>query len=109
LKSEILENEKLKELLTMFNLSLTKGFFSLWYKEEVSPHLSREEKQRLAHKISRVTLQTPIWFEVDSKTKKPWNFIDKFPELKPFSSTGEISGIQLVAVLEGIVKEVSKL
>ena len=73
--------------------------YELWYKEEVSPNLSEEEKTKLAKKLSELSLREPIFLA--GKTYPH----DMFPELVPFSHTGEFSGMQLYAVFTEIMRE----
>ncbi len=74
-------------------------FYTEWYRSDVSPNMSKEQKTALAKKISELTLEAPIW--QDRKT----NYIDKFPELATYSHSGRISGMQLVSVMTEIVHE----
>jgi len=73
--------------------------FESWYKEEVSPNLSEEEKTKLAKKISELSLREPIFL--------PGRYYphDMFPELVPFSHTKDFCGMQLYAVFTEIMKE----
>ena len=80
---------------------MAQAHYRLWYKEDVAPHLDKKTKHNVAMRISELTLRDPIW--LDHKT----NYIEDFPELKPYSSTGKISGLQLCKVMECIVAELS--
>lgn len=70
-----------------------------WYKKDVAPKLTKEQKDAVMRRVSDLTLEEAIW--LDRKT----NFIEQFPELKPFSHSGSISGLQLVVVMQEIFKE----
>ena len=70
-------------------------FYDQWYSEDVSPYLNEDQKYKLMHKISELTLRQPIWLDKDK------NWIDKFPELIKFSNSGRITGLQLVSVMKG--------
>jgi len=80
-------------------MAIPKAHYTLWYKEDVSKHLSDSKKIDLAKKISELTLRNPIW------TDKETNYIKDFPELAHYSHTQHISGLQLCAVMEAIVRE----
>jgi len=75
--------------------------YRLWYKKDVSPHLTKEQKEDVAKRISELTLESAIWLDRDT------NYIEQFPELEPFSNTKKISGLQLCKVMECIVAELS--
>ena len=74
-------------------------WYEQWYWKDVAPKLTAEQKQELMQKISQMTLREPIWEDRER------NFIDNFPELKPCSNCGKISGLQLVTVMECCLKE----
>jgi len=76
--------------------------YLMWYLQDVKEHLYYQDKLEIAKRISELTLKNPIW--EDRKT----NYIKDFPELEPYSSTKQISGLQLCAVLEGIVKDLQE-
>lgn len=78
--------------------TMAKFWYAEWYRKEVAPHLTKEQKETVIHRISDLTLESAIW--LDRK-----NFIDQFPELKPYSNKPDISGLQLVAVMEAIFEE----
>jgi hypothetical protein len=76
--------------------------YASWYKEEVSPKLTKKQKEKLLRKISDISLEKPIHtvgIEFDKKD---------FPELAPYSHTEKISGLQLYAVMTEIFNEISK-
>ena len=73
--------------------------YESWYKKEVSPNLSDDEKTELAKKISELSLREPIFLPGKNY---PHNM---FPELVPFSHTEEFSGMQLYAVFTEVMKE----
>lgn len=85
----------------MFNamLEMTKFWYKEWYRKDVKPNISKEQKDAVLHRISDLTLEAPIW------TDRETNFIEQFPELKPYSHKPDISGLQLVAVMEEIFEE----
>ena len=74
-------------------------WYESWYWKDVGPKLTVEQKHELMQKISQRTLKDPIWID------KERNFIDDFPELKPYSHSGQISGLQLVTVMECCLKD----
>jgi len=73
--------------------------YEQWYKDEVSPNLSDEDKTKLAKKLSELSLREPI-FLADRHYPH-----DMFPELVPFSHTEDFSGMQLYAVFTEVMKE----
>lgn len=73
--------------------------YETWYKEDVSPNLSEEEKTKLAKKISELSLREPIFLPGQNYPH------DMFPELVPFSHTSDFSGMQLYAVFTEVMKE----
>lgn len=73
--------------------------YEQWYKENVSPNLSDDEKTKLAKKISELSLREPIFLPGKNYPH------DMFPELVPFSRTEEFSGMQLYAVFTEVMKE----
>jgi hypothetical protein len=75
-------------------------FYAQWYKEDVSPKLTPEQKEKLLKKLSELSLRMPIW-EID---KVP---LDDFPELKPFSNLPTFSGLQLYTVMSEVFNEIS--
>jgi len=79
--------------------SIPMMFYADWFKKEVSPHLTKEQKQKLLMKISDISLEKPI-FEAGIKFKK-----SEFPELAPYAHTEEISGLQLYAVMTELFAE----
>lgn len=83
-------------------MAIPHAFFTSWYKEDVSEHLHYKDKIEVAKRISELTLRSPIW------TDRNTNYIKQFPELAHYSSTRHISGLQLCAVMEAIVKELQE-
>lgn len=73
-------------------------FYTMHYQEAISPHLTRQQKETVAKRISDLTLKSPIW------TDRETNYIDRFPELVGFVNT-VLSGLYLVAILKAIVNE----
>lgn len=74
-------------------------WYEQWYKEDVSPNLSYEQKLEVARKISELSLKEPIYMNGLQYPKS------KFPELEPYSHTSEFSGMQLYTVLTEIMRE----
>lgn len=77
-------------------------FYAQWYKEEVAPHLSKPQKEKLLKKISDISLEKPIHIAGIDFDKKD------FPELAPYSHTEKISGLQLYAVMTELFDELHK-
>lgn len=73
--------------------------YEFWYKQTVSLNLTNEEKLSLAKRISELSLQQPIHLP---NLKFP---LEDFPEIKPFSSMEQFSGMQLYAVFTEIMRE----
>jgi len=73
-------------------LSLDMTFYAEWYREDVSPNLSKEQKEKLLMKISELSLEVPI-HQPGIKIPK-----HQFPELILFMHTEQLSGRQLYAV-----------
>ena len=80
-------------------MAIPKAWYTSWYKEDVSPHLDDSKKIDIAQRISELTLKSAIWLDKDT------NYIEQFPELARYSSTKQISGLQLCAVMTEIVRE----
>jgi len=95
-------NEGYAQIKDFGLMAIPKAHYTLWYKEDVSEHLSTSEKIDVAKRISELTLKSAIW------TDKETNYIEVFPELKPYSNSGHISGLQLCAVMSAIVKEMQE-
>lgn len=68
--------------------------YKQWYRDDVAPNLTDEQKNAIMRRISDMTLEEAIWLDRET------NFIDKFPELEPYSHNKKISGLQLVTVME---------
>ncbi len=81
----------------MFNDMVT-GFYKLHYNEAISPHLTDDQKQTVANRISKLTLKSPIWLDRDT------GWIDDFPELQPYINT-KLSGLYLCTIMGAIVDE----
>jgi hypothetical protein len=81
-------------------MGMTDFFFTQWYDEDVSPHLTMPQKKKLLMKISDYSLEHNI--------TEPNVEIDKsvFPELAPFMHTEKLSGLQVYAVMKGLFREV---
>jgi len=74
-------------------------WFEKWWREEVSPKLSREEKLKIAYKIRDISLKTPLY---DLNVRIPKSEV---PELAPHTVLKEFTGIQLYVVLTEIMRE----
>lgn len=70
-----------------------------WYKKDVAPNLTKEQKDAVMRRVSDLTLESAIWMDRET------NHIEQFPELKPHSHSGTISGLQLCVVMQEIFKE----
>ncbi len=96
------EKTRLKRVGTMqpFGLEgIPMMFYADWYKKDVSPHLSKEQKKKLLMKLSDFSLERPIT-EPNIEYDK-----EEFPELAPFMHTEKISGLQLYAVMTELFNE----
>lgn len=87
--------EKAKNMLTWMAMDS----YTSWYKKDVAPNLTPEQKKAVVLRISDKTLESAIWLDHET------NFIEEFPELAPYSHTKSISGLQLCAVYEAIFRE----
>lgn len=74
-------------------------FFADWYRKDVSPNLTKEQKEKLLMKISDWSLEHNITVP-SIKVEK-----DKFPELAPFMHTEKLTGLQLYAVMTELFAE----
>ncbi len=81
----------------MFDDMVT-GFYKLHYNEAISPHLTNDQKQTVANRISKLTLEAPIWLDRDT------NHIQDFPELQPYINT-KLSGLYLCTIFAAIISE----
>jgi hypothetical protein len=75
-------------------------FYAEWFKKDVSPNLTEDQKRDLLKKLSDYSLECPFW----TLKSIPFN---KFPELKPFAHTKDLTGSQLFAVMHELFNEVS--
>jgi len=85
-----------------FPFILSMIFYVNWYRKNVKPKLDIDTKKGIMERISKLTLRKPIWVDPNE------NYIDRFPELEPFSKSKHISGLQLVSVMKAIVKELQE-
>jgi hypothetical protein len=74
-------------------------FYKQWYFEKVCTKLSMKQKIDLIRRITELRQKKTTWSD------KKGNYTELFPELRPHSNTGEISQVQLLAVLEAILEE----
>ena len=81
--------------------SIPMMFFANWYKKDVSPNLSKEQKKKLIMKISNYSLEHNI--TVPSLEIKK----EEFPELAPFMHTDKLTGLQLYAVMTELFGELN--
>lgn len=79
--------------------AMSSYWYEQWYRQKVAPNLSRKQKMELVKKISDFSLREPIFHSGLHYPKKDW------PILAPYSSTDEITGIQLYAVLMAASRE----
>lgn len=82
---------------------MTKGmsmmFYASWYNDQVSPHLTKEQKEKLIKKLFDLSAEYPIQ---EAGIEFP---VDDFPELKPFANTSKLTGLQLYAVYTELFHE----
>ena len=77
--------------------SMAMFFYREHYEKKIGPALTIEQKHDIAQRISDLTLREPFAFiGVD--------YTSRFPELAPFVNV-EISGLYLVAILEGLMND----
>jgi hypothetical protein len=88
-----------------FTFAMSAYWYEQWYKQKVSPNLSREDKLKLIQKISDLSLREPIFHGGLYYPK------EDFPELTPYvtkgiqgkhpvtKKKGELTGVQLYTVL----------
>lgn len=76
-------------------------WYAEWYKKDISPHLTLEQKENLLKLLSEISLRGALWLVEDVP-------LNQFPELKPFAHTQTFSGLQLYVVLSELFNEVSK-
>lgn len=70
-----------------------------WYTKEVRAKLTMEQKLGVMKRVSELRRKNLVCMDQER------NYIDEFPELKPYSKTGKISGLQLCAIMEAIFEE----
>lgn len=87
--------QKAKDMLTW----MTMDSYTNWYKKDVAPNLTKEQKDAVMRRVSDMTLEEAIWLDHET------NYIEQFPELEPYSHNKKISGMQLCAVMEAIFRE----
>jgi hypothetical protein len=74
-------------------------FYASWYNKDVSPNLTKAQKEKLLMKISNYSLEHNITLpEVEVPR-------EAFPELIPFMHTEKLSGLQLYAVMTELFGE----
>lgn len=75
---------------------IAESFYKLHYNQAISPYLTDEQKRAIAGRISKLTLQSPIWLNSEA------DYIKDFPELRPYVNT-KLSGLYLCVVMAAIV------
>ena len=70
-----------------------------WYKKEMSTKLTMEQKLSMMKRVTELRRKNLVC------TDQGRNYIDQFPELKPYSKKGRITGLQLCAIMEAIFEE----
>lgn len=73
-------------------------FYDGWFREDVSPNLTMEQKEALLKKLSDLSLERAFWLDTDIP-------LNDFPELKPYAHTENFSGTQLYAVMTAVFNE----
>jgi len=79
--------------------AMAESWYRLHYQNEISKHLTEEQKIDIAKRISKLTLESAIWLDRDI------DYSEQFPELKPYINV-ELSGMYLCAIMKGIVDEI---
>lgn len=88
----------LNELL----LSMAEFHYRQHYKEKISQHLNKEQKNDIIHRISDLTLERAIWEDRDTDYKT------QFPELEFYiSKQVPLSGLYLCAIMKEIFQEIN--
>lgn len=100
-KNNVLTREDAQRLEGARNILtfMAQDSYASWYKKDVAPNLTREQKDAVMRRVSDLTLESAIWLDHET------NFIDQFPELAPYSHNKKISGLQLCTVMEAIFRE----
>lgn len=83
------------------DFGLAEMFYADWYKTDVSPHLTKEQKVAMLKKLSDFSLENPMLYIENIP-------LNKFPELKPYAHTKAFSGTQLYVVMSEVFNEISK-
>lgn len=74
-------------------------FYADWFRKDVSPHLSKAQKEKLIKKVAEFSEHTPINLP---NIEIP---LDEFPGLKPYAHTSNFTGLQIYAVYEELFHE----
>lgn len=77
---------------------MAEAMYKLHYQEEISPHLTNDQKQAIANRISELTLRAPIWLNRET------NHLDHFPELQPYVKA-KLTGLYLCTIMGCVVEE----
>lgn len=84
------------------NEAMAEFWYRLHYKEHITQHLTPEQKEDIAERISNLTLQKAIWLDRDTDYK------DQFPEIAPHvTKSVSLSGLYLVAIMKEILQELN--
>ena len=75
-------------------------FYRLWYKNDVEPNLSKEQKIKILKKISDISLKIPI-YEPNIKIE-----LSEIPELSNYTKLNKYTGLQLYSVMIEICNEI---
>ena len=78
---------------------MTAQAYEQWYRQDVSPNLNEETKEKILKKISDLSLERPLHL---AGVKIP---LSDFPELAKFAHTEDFSGIELCVVMTEIARE----
>ena len=76
-----------------------KRFYKRWYTDKVEEKFTMKQKLNIMRRISELRHKSSLCRDQER------NYIDQFPELKPYSSKGKISGLQLCVVMDVIFEE----
>ena len=75
-------------------------FYRLWYKNDVEPNLSKEQKIKILEKISDMSMRIPI-YEPNTKIE-----LFEIPELSQYTKLNQYTGLQLYSVMMEIYNEI---
>ncbi len=75
-------------------------FYGMHYRESISPHLTRAQKEGVAKRISELTLKPAVWPDNDKCYK------EDFPEIAGYVNVA-LTGLYLCTILKEIVAELA--